>query len=79
MGDNITVLYCKKCGWYSEPGAVMSNNCPFCRQRIVKFPEDIYPSFLGPRKQVRNVPLSYVSGTVDEVNEFIEKNLKAEK
>ena len=79
MADDITVLYCDKCGWHSEPDVFMSNNCPFCRQRIVEFPEDKYPSFLGARKQVWNVPLSYVRGTAEEVNEFIEKNLRMEK
>lgn len=71
-----TILYCSECGWYSEPDVIMRNNCPFCRQRIVKFPKDEYPLFLGARKQIWNVPLSYVRGTIDEVNEFIEKNLK---
>jgi len=45
----------------------------------MEFPENIYPLFLGSRKQVKNVTLSYVSGTIDEVNEFIEKNLRTEK
>jgi len=70
--DNVRVLYCEKCGWYSEPNVVIKNQCPFCRYHV-----DKYWSKWG--EQFRPVTLSYVEGNVDEVNEFIEKNLRTEK
>jgi len=74
-----TILYCKKCGWYIELSIGMRNRCPFCRQEIIKHPEDLYPKFLGQRQHLEDVRLYYVSGTQDEIDEFIEKNLKREK
>jgi len=72
----VTILYCDKCGWYSKPNVGMRNKCPFCRQTIVEYPKDIYPRFLGKRKQIKDVTLLYVSGTQDEIDRFIEENLK---
>jgi hypothetical protein len=72
--DKITVLYCKFCGWHSDPDVVMKNQCPFCKQCVK---DCILPT--GKKKRFIPVTLSYVSGTVEEVNEFIQKNLKVEK
>jgi len=76
-----TILCCKKCGWYIdiELNMGMRNRCPFCRQEIIKHPKDLYPKFLGRRWYLEDVRLHYVSGTQDEIDEFIEKNLKKER
>ena len=63
----ITVLYCSKCGWHSKPNEYTRNRCPFCRQAKEDW---------GIGEPFVDVPLSYVSGTEDEVQKFIEENLK---
>lgn len=74
-----TILYCEKCGWHIELNMGMRNRCPFCRQEIINYPKDLYPKFLGRRQYLEDVRLYYVSGTQDEIDEFIEENLKREK
>jgi uncharacterized OB-fold protein len=27
----VVVLYCEKCGWFSDPDVGVKNECPYCR------------------------------------------------
>ncbi len=29
--SKMVVLYCDKCGWFSDPDVGIKNQCPFCR------------------------------------------------
>ena len=79
MNDIVTILYCKKCGWYTELNKGMRNRCQFCRQEIINHPKDLYPKFLGRGQYLEDVRLYYASGTQDEIDGFIKRNLKREK
>jgi len=76
----ITILFCKKCGWYTELNMGMRNRCPFCRQEIINHPKDLYPKFFGRGQYLEDVRLHYASGTQDEIDGFIKENrLEREK
>jgi hypothetical protein len=40
---------------------------------IMEYSKEIYPRFLGRRKQIIDVTLLYISGTQSEIDKFIEK------
>lgn len=79
MDNIITIFYCSKCGWYSEPNVGMRNRCPFCRQEVINRPKNLYPKFLGRRQYLEDVRLCYALGTQNEIDKFIEENLEKEK